>query len=194
MDYEDLRRVQRAERSNPELSNLPADFYSQVGDLIKRYRQKCEKSGNISDVKLLENIIRIARDVFERREAKIVMHALREPKIGEAEPKGLTDEERSFFAAIRDVLRANRVHFDGILSGEVKPEAEKVQRIDDLPSVEAEKKEQDLNTVLVRIIKKVPRFVDAQLREWGPFEVNELVRLPRREAELLSSRQFVEIV
>ena len=46
--------------------------------------------------------------------------------------------------------------------------------------------------VLVRILKDVPKFVSPEMKEIGPFEANEIKRLPEKEATFLSDNKFAE--
>jgi hypothetical protein len=94
-------------------------------------------------------------------------------------------------------MKKNRQDFDLLLLGEGNQRnIGKIQNINDIPSIEVkqEKESEDLNIVMVRILKKVPKFISGDLKEYGPFETSAIVKLPRREADLLSNRNFVEIV
>jgi DNA replication initiation complex subunit (GINS family) len=202
MDYENLRRIQRAERDKPELSHLDEGFYKDMFASTREARAKYKESGSIEDLKRFENLLKSARDIFERREQKIIMKVVRAAHTGDtvAESK-LAGDEKALFESVFELMKKNKLEFEAELAGEAEKrpteEAKAIQNIKDIPAMSngsEEKKGEDLNTVLVRIIKKVPRFVAGDMAEWGPFETNEIVRLPKKEAELLSNRSFVEII
>ena len=85
MNYEDLRKYQRMERNAPNLVEIDDKFYSKLLSLIKEHKEKYDKTRAIEDLKTLENILKIARDVFERREQKILLKSLRCTRSNELE-------------------------------------------------------------------------------------------------------------
>ena len=242
MEYEDLRKVQRIERNTSKVAVLDDDFYGDLKDLLRRYRD----AESEEDRRMFYNILKVAKDVMERREQKVLMKALRCVRAKEMDTDGLVSHEQRMFEELVDALRGNRNEFKNMILGEsyVKKEKEKqnIKRIPaveettiiepkatptapvkepapkielkkdeetgiiELPATKADRPErpeeseksreaaEDLNTLVVRIIKKVPKFVSADMQEFGPFEANDIVKLPKKEAELLSNRSFVELI
>lgn len=70
MNYEDLRKYQRMERNASNLAEVDKEFFTKLSVLIKDHKEKYEQTKSIEDLKTLENIIKIARDIFERREQR----------------------------------------------------------------------------------------------------------------------------
>lgn len=229
MDYENLRKYQRMERNNSKLTEVDDNFYSDLSLFIDELKRKYEMTNSQQDLKALENTLKVARDIFERREQKILMKALRCIKSDGIEEDNIVQMETQLFKNLKRSLQSNRSIFEGVLLGnsvlktsrpETEPEKileEKLEAIDNsvqtstsVTSTSAEKtspepvdtleadgksKEgEDLNNVLVRILKKVPKFVSSDLKEYGPFDTNEIKKLPHHEAELLSKKEFVEII
>jgi DNA replication initiation complex subunit (GINS family) len=201
MNYEDLRRIQHTERKAASLAEMDANFYNDLAAMITSQQEKRLRSGSQDDGKALDNTVKVARDIFEHREQKLLLKSLRTVRTGDSAggAASLPMQEAKLLADLEAVLRQNRADFEELLVGRApKPELVAAQKIDDIPAIngisaeEKAKKEEDLNSVLVRIIKKVPRFVSSDMREYGPFEVNDITRLPPKEAELLFSRSFIE--
>ena len=143
---------------------------------------------------MFENLIKTARDIFDRREQKILTKAMRHARTSDNDKDALTEEENALFEKLSETLKKSRQDFELLLSGEGKPKSiKRMQNIDDIPSINGEKGE-DLNIVMVRTLKKVPKFVSGDLKEYGPFEANDIVKLPRKEADLLSDRNLVETI
>ncbi|MEM0372870.1 MAG: hypothetical protein QXO69_03490 [archaeon] len=194
MDYEALRKYQRIERGMTSLSELPPTFYTDLVALIREASERYEKTRSSEDSKTLENIKKVALDVFERREQKILMKALRCSRNKEMKESNAVETEKALLDGLVRSLRENREGFERILAGErVTPAVdasdvlkEKVSAVGDVS--------QDLNMVLVRILKNIPKFVSSDMKELGPFEANEIKRLPEREAALLSEKKFAEII
>lgn len=186
MNYEDLRHIQRTEK-NSALVPIDKEFYTKLAELVGHYKARARDTSE--DAKLFDNVLKISKDIFERREQKILQKALIFAKTGKAEREPLTPEETAFFNALVACFHTSRDDFEAALAGDLKREAQKLQHINDLPGLS---EPEDLNYVLVRIIKKVPKFVSDGLKECGPYEENEVVRIPKKEAELLASKNFAE--
>lgn len=186
MNYEDLRRIQRLEKG-AALAPIEPDFYGKLAEMVKYHKTRAQE--NAEDSKMLENILKISKDIFERREQKTVQKALNYARTGKLDKEPFTPEEKEFFDSLAADFTSARDDFESALSGNAKKEAKRIQRIDDIPALfETE----DLNCVLVRITKKVPKFVSDGLKEHGPYEENEIVKLPKKEAEILSAKNFAE--
>jgi DNA replication initiation complex subunit (GINS family) len=194
MNYEDLRRFQRMERNSSKLGELSRGFYDELSQLLSSQKAKC-KEGQAEETKVFENMIKTARDVFDRREQKILTKAMRFARTNETEKDVITDEEKTLFEKLSEDLKKSRQDFEMLLIGNGKArDLKKIQNINDIPAINNGQAGEDLNIVMVRILKKVPKFVSGDLKEYGPFEANSIVKLPRKEADLLSNRNFIELV
>ena len=194
MNYEDLRRFQRMERNSSKLGELSRGFYDELSQLLSSQKAKC-KEGQSEETKVFENMIKTARDVFDRREQKILTKAMRFARTNETEKDVITDEEKTLFEKLSEDLKKSRQDFEMLLIGNGKArDLKKIQNINDIPAINNGQAGEDLNIVMVRILKKVPKFVSGDLKEYGPFEANSIVKLPRKEADLLSNRNFIELV
>lgn len=193
--YEDIRRHQRMERNAPNLSSVDGEFYIELAEFVKECKEKYSTSSSSEDLRALENTLKIARDIFERREQKLLMKSLQCVRTGEPSDGVLPKQECELLDALMKTLRENRQEFERALQGGTAP-AKQVQHINDIPKINSGSTEnrEDLNNVLVRILKKIPKFVSADLKEYGPYDSNEIVKLPLREVELLSSKNFIEVI
>lgn len=195
MNYEDLRRFQRLERNSSKLGELNKNFYDELCQMLAAQKAKCKESNSAEDTRVFENMVRTARDIFDRREQKITMKAMRFARTNETEKDNLTEEETALFSGLAEDMKKGRQEFEMLLLGNGRPRnLGKIQNINDLPSINNGDKTEDLNIVMVRILKKVPKFVSGDLKEYGPFEANSIVKLPRKEADLLSNRNFIEFI
>lgn len=201
MNYEDLRKYQRMERNASNLAEVDKEFFTKLSVLIKDHKEKYEQTKSIEDLKTLENIIKIARDIFERREQKILMKALRCVRSNEMEENNIVQSEKITFEDLKKILKQGRVDFERLLVGETvvsfnRNDTEMMlqEKIGKIENSFEETKAEDLNTVLVRIVKNIPKFVSSDLVEYGPYEANEIKKIPKKEAELLSKKNFIEII
>ena len=185
------------ERNNAGLSSLPDDFYTQLSEYVNSLITEYKKTGSPNDMRKLENTLKVAKDVFERRIQKILVQALRAGKENSPESMGLVEIEKTFYDNVSESVSEINGEFEKVLTGErpvqgtaAAEHAEKA--LNELGTVEDE--EQDLNMVLVRILQEVPKFVSSDMQEYGPFQPRDLIRLPEKEANLLIQRGFAEKV
>ena len=192
MNYEDLRKYQRMERNASSLAELDPKFYSNLNELIKEYKEKYESTRSIEDAKVLDNIQKIALDIFERREIKILSKAIKSARSGVKEDK-LVEIEIDLFDKTVCLVKENRVYFEKALIGNGFDTPVKSPLEQKINAVEKEMcKSEDLNRVLVRILQNIPKFVSVDGSELGPFESNQIVRLPLKAAQLLVDKSFAE--
>jgi len=194
LDYEELRRIQRMERNSPGLAQIPNTFYSQLAEYINALIAEYKKSSSADDIRKMENSIRAAKDVFQRRTQKIILSALRNDE--KARTK-LVEIEQEYYKRIQESISQMNDEFENVLVGE-RPftgstaAQEAAKAIGTISALEDE--EQSLNTVLVRILKEVPKFVSSEMQEYGPYEAREIVKIPQKEADLLLGNGFAEKV
>ncbi|MCD6415030.1 MAG: hypothetical protein J7L23_05395 [Candidatus Diapherotrites archaeon] len=181
--FEELRSLHRREKEENNISELGNNFYKRLALLIKNTKESYEGSPDANKLRQLENIKKLAEDLFTLREQKMVLKALRSIRTGKKE-EHLTPEEEKVFNTMVDALMKNRSFFKSILGG-VYPEEE-------IPKTILNKEEHKI--VLIRIVKEVPRFVGADSKEYGPFGKNDMVKLPEAEANILVKRNLAEVV
>ena len=186
MDYEDLRALQRRERNTQKLAEFGADFYEKLTELINSSKNRYQQSNDNCDFKNLDNIYKIAKDIFERREQKIILKALRDYRISENDVTNLLKQEKTFYTHLLAQLKEHRKTMNQVLLGQ--------NMAVNLSEKPAEMSSQDLNSVLIRITNQVPKIMTKDLKEIGPFEPKELIKLPEEEAQLLLSKNLAERV
>lgn len=109
--YETFRKFHRKEKNNDELQDLPDEFYSSCRKWLKRKDREFDRSkGDTTPLYELENVKRIIRDIFDRRERKIMLMALQTVRSG-ISPKNLMSEEKDFYDEMVSNLKSYREEF-----------------------------------------------------------------------------------
>ncbi|MFB6075707.1 MAG: hypothetical protein ABEK17_01045 [Candidatus Aenigmatarchaeota archaeon] len=109
--YETFRKFHRKEKNNDELQELPEEFYSSCKKWLKRKDNEFDRSrGDTTPLYELENVKRIVRDIFDRRERKIMLMALQTVR-SDISPKNLMSEEKDFYDKMVSILRNYRESF-----------------------------------------------------------------------------------
>ena len=183
MSFEHIREVQRKEKNSARFAEVEPTFYKELAAYVKQCTADCKSNG--SGFRELENSIKMARDVFDKREQKLVMKALRSVRTKEFDEEHMTGEEKAVFGALVDAIQSNRKFFDSIMLGEYSFAA---------AAKETLIKGKEDNLVLARVRRETPVFVGSDAKEYGPYKEGDVVKLPRAEADLLAKQGLAEVM
>ncbi|HLG24783.1 MAG TPA: hypothetical protein VI564_07685 [Candidatus Nanoarchaeia archaeon] len=202
--YETLFELLKREKERIELQKLEPTFFSDTISYIKEKKKILEAKSDDSvfagderkkTEKQLENIFRILKELYERREKKIVTIALDKSRLKSnlIDTSSLLKEEKVLFDALNNIFNTYR---EAILFS-VLNEEEPFMRPIEHRQMETQKPQEThqapkKNTKLVRFTHKVPKFVGPELEEYGPFEEEDIANLPVEIAEVLLSKGKVE--
>ena len=202
--YETLFELLKRERERTDLQKLEPSFFSDTISYIHDKKKIIEaKSDSVfaSDEKKkterqLDNIYKILKELYERREKKIISLALDKSrtKTNLIDTTALLKEEKILFDALTGLLDNYR---DAILYTVLNEKMPFMQPlIDKKPKEEfktaLELKELKKPTKLVRFTSHVPKFVGPELEEYGPFEEEDIANLPAEIADVLINKSKVE--
>ena len=135
--------------------------------------------------KQLENIYRILKELYERREKKIISLALDKSRTKSdlIDTTALLKEERVVFDALTGLLDTYR---DTILYSVLNEKIPFMHAVEDKPKEHFKSAlELKKTTKLVRFTHPIPKFVGPELEEYGPFVEEDLANLPAEVAEVL---------
>lgn len=125
--YETLFDILRKEKSKSELQQLPADFYGQVVGYIRELHDAVEAAGGIAasgsqkSLVQLRNAQKILRELYERRERKILEMALNRARTESniVDTSTLLSQEKPFYEESAGALSTNKTALlEPILRGE----------------------------------------------------------------------------
>ena len=162
LTYEALYDILRREKIKPELQKLDNNFYEQVGNYIKDKINTLESQKQKSSIfaqkeiekteKQIDNVKKIIKELYEKRESKLIQLALSAVKVREFQDvQELLPEEKNLFDNIMSLLKSSRNEIINNLLE--KPKVIKM----------------DAETKLVRFVAAVPKFIGDDLNEYGPF-------------------------
>ncbi len=168
--FEYIRKIQREEQHEPKLSKLPEDFYDKAKKYLDQKRKLLKKRGDRAISIEVSNVERLLEDIFNRRETKIMNHAIITTRT-DIPPQNLTKQEEKFFNQIVDSLKFQR---------------EKTLNI----SLEKSKEEKGFETL--KFIKDIPGFMGVNLKKYGPFKKGIIADIPKENAKLLIQAELAE--
>ena len=183
-----------------DLQKLQPNFFDEFIIYLNEKKKLLEKESTSFSYdekkkveKQVDNARRLIKEIYERREKKIIEIALirSRTKSNVMDTSALLENEKMFFNEIVNVLNSFRGNvIDKIMAGlqpsEIKtkqPEVKKNDNKADKPSAE---------TKLVRFTHSVPKFVGPELEEYGPFQEEDIANLPSEIADLLIGKGRVE--
>lgn len=210
--HETLFEILKIEKERTELQKLDDTFFNDVVSYIKDKRKIT--SGNddlfssedkIKTEKELENIRRILKDLYDKREKKIINMALDKSrtKSDVIDTSSLLKEEKILFEYLVSSFDKFRTGVLYNLLNESNPLIEEEKEVKnegkeanndvgkDIPGKE-EDNEVKKDSKLVRFTNAVPKFVGKELEEYGPFEEEDVATLPNEVADVLILKGRVE--
>ena len=192
--YEYLYDILRKEKSQEELQKLDSNFFSFVAEYLNTKKQILESQESKDSIfasaeiqktrKQLENSQKILKELYERRENKIIQMALFSSRAeSRVDHELMLKEELELYNSIISILNSFRTSIlDNIIMGRMpvldKPKAIKTQEQDD--------------TKLVRFINAVPSFVGDDLNIYGPYEEQDVANLPQKVVKVLIDKNRAE--
>ncbi len=199
--YETLFEILKRERDRTELQKLEPAFFSDTIRYIKDKKKILEAKSDSpfageekkKTERQLENIYKILKELYERREKKIIAIALDKSrtKSNLIDTTALMNEEKVFFDALTNTFDAYR---DEILFSVLNEKMPFMRALSDKKPKEDFKSALDIkkSTKLVRFMDKIPKFVGPELEEYGPYNEEDIASLPSEVAEVLLNRGKAE--
>jgi len=200
--YETLFEILRREKSRAELQKLGETFLQDVRNYLEEKKQvlvsDSEQNPFSADERnktlgQLENIRSILRELYSKREKKILNLALDKSRTASdlIDTSVLLQEERQLFeSVVADLGRSRENILTMLLEPGKKRETahEPAQQQENSKEVSRPASE----SLLVRFIHAVPKFVGKELEVYGPFEEEDIANLPREIAEVLIKKGRAE--
>lgn len=202
--YETLFELLQREKERTDLQRLEPTFFSDTISYIKDKKKildaKSDSPFALEEKKKterqLENIYKILKELYERREKKIISLALDKSrtKSNLIDTTALLKEERVVFDALTELLDNYR---DAILYTLLNEKMPFMKTLDDKKpkddfTTAFELKELKKPTKLVRFMHAIPKFVGPELEEYGPFAEEDIANLPAEVADVLLNKGKVE--
>ncbi|MBW2978339.1 hypothetical protein KY331_05830 [Candidatus Woesearchaeota archaeon] len=202
--YETLHELLRREKNREEIQKLEVGFLNDVADYLKEKIELGLQQRNKKDLFAAEetrkaelqlaNIKKILRELYEKREKKILHMAIDASRSTTSliDTANLLKEEKRIFDELVDLLNKYRkgvlYHLMEGMNPSIK---EEVPKSEPEPKPVEEPKEKKV-TKLIRFVTAVPKFVGQDLEVYGPFEENDMANLPTKIADVLVGKSRAE--
>ena len=204
--YETLFEILKREKDRTELQKLEPSFFNDTVSYLNEKRKLLEKDDALFSYdekkkveKQIDNAKRIIREIYDRREKKVLNVALvkSRTKSNVIDTSSFLDSEKKFFNDSVKVLDNFRNSIlDKVMSGKQasEPKEDNIYLAEDheapKPAFDIAKDER--TTKMIRFTHSVPKFVGKELEEYGPFEEEDMASLPPEIADLLIGKGRAE--
>lgn len=185
--YETLYEILRREKLRAELQPLDKHFFQDIVGYLSEKQSILESQMSKSSIfsssetqktqKQIENVKRMVKELYERRENKIMQLALFSSRANDkTEFHEMLEEEKQFFKNIVFILNDFRKNILFNILSLKNPELNKPKEL---------KMDDKSNNKLIRFLYATPKFVGDDLKVYGPFEEEDLASLPLKVANVL---------
>lgn len=204
--FETLYEILRGEKTKEDLQKLDATFFRDIAEYLKEkqqlYQETVQKTDIFSSTEKenlyvqLQNIKKLIKEVYDRRESKIINLALNRARTSSnaIDTSALLEEEKALFHHLVTTLEIHRSqHLRSLTEHHAMVQAQdfSVQEAEEPPSLpqesEQERKEIQSDRVRLRFSSHVDQFIGSELEEYGPFEEGSEADIPSNIAEILIS-------
>lgn len=191
INYKTLRKIQQIEKDSPTLTKIESDFYSSLSNYLKYLDSRLEKESSPQKQMLLteevQNTRKIATNIYEQREKKILLAAISKARRGEPDLKNLVDVERNLFDSILQLMVQTR---EELLNKKTREKEEK-KTIESNAEPKHENKKQENTNPVVMVTKDIPEFVGTDAKKYN-LRKGDVVSLPQDMSNTLSKRDAVK--
>ena len=187
--YETLYEILRREKYRTELQKIDETFYQDVVKYLQEKKAILESQSKKESIfastevektqTQLKNVLKILKELYEKRENKIIQFALFCSRSKNAQDTStMLPEEFALYSQLKDTLDNSR---SDILNNLIQNKLPTVSRIDpkDL------KGEEKTDSLEIHVLKDIPEFVGPDLTVYGPYKIGEKQELPIMIAEML---------
>ncbi len=201
--YESLYELLRREKYRPELQKLDPIFYVNALNYLKEKHAILNSQENkdsifaVNEVEKtriqLRNIKSILKQIYEKREAKLIQLALFNSRnnASASNESSFLPEEEALFDSLRDVLSEYR---EGILFKLLSSNQPELPLKKEKPlKITSEINKDKPSLIKVRILVAIPEFIGPDMCVYGPFEENQIAEIPEEISGSLVANKQVEV-
>jgi DNA replication initiation complex subunit (GINS family) len=198
--FETLYDILMREKQRDDLLALEPSFFRDVIIYLQEKMAVWEKVSKDNDLFTLgeqdkiqsemKNTRKILKDIYERREKKIIDIAINKSRIGqELDVNNLLEEEMKMYESVVATLDQFR---NGVLLNVLHmkpPEVKEKKVVVDLEMPAAKKAKIVKQTVMIRFTQAIPKFVGSDSAVYGPFDQDDVAAVPADVADILVMKE-----
>ena len=212
--YETLFDILRMEKRREDVQELSKTFYEDIVNYLKQKKEIIVKqeheSGieNFDEIKKLtiqyENAQKIIKEIYERREKKIMLMALNKSRtrMNGMNMNALLPQEQELYEQMTRLFDAYRKDIaERLVNAELPKEQiaavlcgvpEKIEKKEELSAQPAVSEPVVQHAVQVKFLRETEEFVGPDLESYGPFAANTVATIPQQIAAIFVTEGIVD--
>jgi DNA replication initiation complex subunit (GINS family) len=203
--YETLYDLLRREKNRAELQELDPFFYEKLAKYINDKQEilgsQEQKDSIFTTIevqktrKQIENIQKIVKELYEKRESKILQLALmnsRSKTVSKDKSLMLNSEKGTYDLIIKSLNEFREDILHNIAQGKPSNGNYQEESKENEPKGLKKDEKPTINTKKVKFMQRISKFVGTDLNHYGPYEKGDLAALPMDIAELLINKNQVK--
>ena len=188
INYGNIRKLQLLEKNSPVLTDLPLGFYKELSEYLDVLNKRLENEQSLQKQTLLKDEIsnteRIAINIYEQRERKILLAAISKVRGGNPDLKNMLDVEENLYNSILNVMMKSRNNFLKNKKTEKKESKNEGKKQEEMLS-------QEETNQIVRVTQTLPEFIGTNTKKYNLRE-GDILSLPEDMCLMLSKKGAVK--
>ncbi len=200
INLETLYELLRIEKTKSEIQILPKSFYEDIIEYLETKKRDFPKTNvetltSVANkdyyIRQLNNLRSIIKQLFEKREKKIIELALTNTRTKSNIINNILPQEKELYTTISGIIsKFNKEILENIMN--LKQPPEKISFI----KQEADKNESAKKSISVRFTSSLPKFLatnnNNKIITYGPFKEDDIGSLPEDIANSLIKKKRAE--
>ena len=191
INYRLLRKIQQMEKNSPILTEIKSDFYINLSEYLENLKNRLQDETSSQKQTLLkeeiQNTQKIAENIYEQREKKILVAAISKARGGDPDLKNMIHIEKNLFNSVLNIMITSRKQF--LKKESIKKKKTESEK-ESLKPKKSEKKQKNLNPI-VRVTEDMPEFIGTNEKKYN-LRKNDILSIPEDMSDMLSKRGVVE--
>jgi len=188
ISYKNLRKIQQLEKTSPFLSKVNKNFYGDLSNYIKKLEEVVKQEKKSENLNIfqeeIKNTKKIAFNIYELREKKIVQSALSKVRGAKPDLKNILEIEKRLFESLVELINQSRKN---ILNEKQKEEGK-----EDYQKKESKSTIQNDNQI-VRVLENIPEFIGTNMKTFH-LRKEDVLSVAKEISGPLIKRNVVEVI
>ncbi len=191
INYRTLRKIQQTEKNSPILTEIKSDFYLDLSEYLENLKTRLQDETSSQKQTLLKeeilNTQKIAENIYEQREKKILVAAISKARGGNPDLKNMINIEKNLFDSVLNIMIISRKQFLKKESIEKK----KIEPKEEPPKPKKSEEKQKNSNPIVRVTHDMPEFIGTNEKKYN-LRKNDILSLPKDMHDMLCKRGVVK--
>jgi DNA replication factor GINS len=188
LNYKTLRKIQQQEKKSSLIMKIDRNFYIKFSEYLKNLKKIAEKEKDAKKLNIfndeIKNTEKIALNIYELREKKIVQAALSTVRGGKPDLKHILDVEKKLYESIIEQISLSRKTF-------IDLKEEKTSETTKRSELKKEEQPRTNTNTIVQVLEDTPEFVGTDMKTYK-LRKDDVLTMPKEMCAPLIQRGVVK--